>query len=819
MSLFLKRTRGSMTVMVSLILIPTIFFTGFMVDLARIKLYGNQAVMTADNYGEAVISTYDNLLKELYGLFAVAQSEEGKKALDELDAYIQSSFTPNENTISQQYLQSIFGTTSYSGFMPYNQADVTLSYEPVSGANLDTNAVLSTQIGDFMKFRIVQTLEGSGSTIMSAVSEVQNMANNSKAIDKKCDLDEKAEEVVDTVKDFYEQLERVAKYPDYIDHMNSSYDSAKRIFNDVVNSDSYRRFCDYKNNEASINAALEKQKKLKKGQTLSAEDQKYIDMYNEYQNDGNARQSYFSARFDEAIALFENSTNYDPVDFDNYEREVINLGRVAQKVKKKFGELDTLRKELQAVLNDEKVSESIRTGMKQELARLDAMFEVNGKYSADQYINLAKAISDHTYQNKDYEQVANNIILRMEEIASDYLWLRPVKGWKDKLNENNWYYFTSNRTYKELYDNLKNLFDDNAGKTAEKVAKAKKKEAKKTLENAQKNLSKTETSEARDIPASFHMGAKGSVGEFALTKMVKTATAYFTSGSFSSAGNKLLLHLYTVQYDFGMFSSRVTGVKKDDTGKVEEAVSLTGYEISKNINYLYGAELEYLFGGFNSSDANLSDARNKILSFRAIVNFAATYAVPEVHNTIETIASAAAVINPALGLVVSGALRLAVAGLETVADWDLLKDGEAVVVTKSQLNDLTAFDAVANLVGLPYSDKQTGSSTGLKLDYEQYLMVMLMFLTSPNDIAERTGNLICLNVNTVQQNIGEKGTLSKLEFKLKDAATAVNATCAVHLDFVVIPDGFAEKMVDTHTYNQLNDYEQSTYKFTVTRGY
>ena len=33
-----------------------------MVDLARIKLYSNQAVMTADNYGEAVISMYRNSL-------------------------------------------------------------------------------------------------------------------------------------------------------------------------------------------------------------------------------------------------------------------------------------------------------------------------------------------------------------------------------------------------------------------------------------------------------------------------------------------------------------------------------------------------------------------------------------------------------------------------------------------------------------------------------------------------------------------------------------------------------------------------------------
>ena len=89
LGLFMKRTRGSITVMVTLMLIPTIFFTGFLTDLARIKLYSNQAVITADNYGETIIAEYDYVLKELYGLFAVTQDAEGIKALDDLQDHQQ----------------------------------------------------------------------------------------------------------------------------------------------------------------------------------------------------------------------------------------------------------------------------------------------------------------------------------------------------------------------------------------------------------------------------------------------------------------------------------------------------------------------------------------------------------------------------------------------------------------------------------------------------------------------------------------------------------------------------------------------------------
>lgn len=127
-----KTVKGSITVLVTLILVPTIFFTGFMVDLARIKLYGNQAVMTADNYGETVLTQYDNLLKELYGLFAVTQDEKALDNLDKLQGYVSSSFDPAQNNISWEHFEEVqdyLGMNTLDGFMPYQDADITLEKE------------------------------------------------------------------------------------------------------------------------------------------------------------------------------------------------------------------------------------------------------------------------------------------------------------------------------------------------------------------------------------------------------------------------------------------------------------------------------------------------------------------------------------------------------------------------------------------------------------------------------------------------------------------------------------------------------------------
>ena len=142
-----RRSRGShgiITVFVTLMMVPVVAVTGIMVDVARLKLYSSQAVMAADAYGDGILSEFDNLLKELYGLFSLTQNQEGLEAIDSLTEQMGLSFNPNGDG------------KSFSGFMPYKDADVKLSYEKVPGASLSNNNVLMTQISDFMKYRVIQ---------------------------------------------------------------------------------------------------------------------------------------------------------------------------------------------------------------------------------------------------------------------------------------------------------------------------------------------------------------------------------------------------------------------------------------------------------------------------------------------------------------------------------------------------------------------------------------------------------------------------------------------------------------------------------------
>ena len=78
----------------------------------------------------------------------------------------------------------MLGQTTYSGFMPYQSAEVNLSKSDCDGANLANEDVLSTQIGDFMRFRIGQALKGQGSAVIEALEKVRRYYESLEIINK-----------------------------------------------------------------------------------------------------------------------------------------------------------------------------------------------------------------------------------------------------------------------------------------------------------------------------------------------------------------------------------------------------------------------------------------------------------------------------------------------------------------------------------------------------------------------------------------------------------------------------------------------------------
>lgn len=815
---------GSITVLVTLILVPTIFLNAFMVDLARLKLYGDQAAMTADNYGEAVLSVYDNILKDLYGLFAVSNTSEGIKALEELEKYVPSSFDPNKNSISWSHLGAVLGQTTYSGFMPYQSAEVTLSRSDCAGANLANEDVLSTQIGDFMRFRIGQALKGQGSAVIEALETIKNSKADSKAIDQKNDFDEVVGNLLEKVRRYYEALEIINKYSDYLKNINSQRSSAVRVFQDIGNSDSWRRYYDYMSQKSSVDAAVNHRNNLKKNETLSDEEVQLCQIYDEYAADPEASRSSLESKMNAAIDSLKTSFYSQPIDFSSFDSTADELKKLSVDIFNLYNDVSDKQKQLEQTLNSGGLTESVKEGIEKDIETVNKLFVSGSVYSTDTFIKLADHIQTIKIFNRECKSTANDNIQKLESIRDAYLRpdsTAPSMAFGSAIDTNRYeqsYNFRFFTKYNELYQNLKDTFGSTDGSNTKK-AESKKKDAENAKKDAENELKQDETSDARDIPASFGMGSDKELGEFTITRLIKTAASYLDAGSISEGFNDLLLKFYTVEYDFSMFSNRTTNIDGEDD---EQAVSLTGYRLCKEINYLYGAELEYLFGGFNSSDKNLTEARNKILAFRAVTNYASTYKIAPINKAIRAIADLASAVNPLLGVGVAAALRLGITAMETAADWKELKKGGEVVVLKGKVAELTLVrqgsDAIQSLLG-DLDNDGGDAENAFKLDYENYLMVLIVFLTTDNQVTKRTGDLISLNVNTVEQNIGASGTLSKLTFEMSKAVTAVKTTCSVHLDFVVIPDAMAKSILSGDDYDTLTSNEKNVYSFTVTRGY
>ena len=826
------RERGSITVFLTIILVPTIFLTGLLTDLARIKLYSNQALMAADNYGEAVLTQYDNVLKELYGLFSVTQDEKGLKAVETLQDYMKTSFDPSTNSTQFKHLKGTFLNKgkSYDGdFMPYKKADVKMEWEAASDdANLKNDEVLSTQIGDFMRYRIVK--EGVD-WLLEAMDDTKHVKADTEVMEKKTELDEQIGKALEKQKAFYEQLKKMdSYYENYLKYgLNNNYQDAKSQIDLLVKSERYQTYI----------AAAEEAEKEKEQPAIEEqdEDESQEDESQEEENsiDLAAEGVYFSTQFDELIKPYQKAYNngepqvFYPVTFSNYEQEANLLMIRAREFKTEAIKIRSASEQVTGLLNNNNdVSNDLKTNVQKDLDENYA--NVIDTSVADTYVAISDLFQNsvNINNNHNFGVQATTISYSLDDEKNYYLryYTNTQDQYASTFNINNeratdiriseFKDFKNNSHYLKAYNDLKKSFEgDAADSEAEKQAKKNKTDAEaKTQEKEDAFDNQEETTSARNIPAGVDIGKDGRAGIVHFDGIIKSAASLLNM-NWRDAGNELLLKVYTVVYDFGMFSDRITEKKEGDQE------SLTGYSMCQDINYLYGAELEYLYGGFKNSSENLKETRNQIVLFRAAVNLASTYTVREVNDAISAISKACTAVNPLLGITAAAALRLGVAAIETYEDWSQLKDGKSVALIKRKLEDLTSYDEIVALIpgveeqkNASQADQTTAGKT-IKLNYEQYLTILLIIFTSRGTITQRTGDLICLNVNNVEQGSG----FTSLSFQMDKAITAVKASCSVHLDYGVMPDGFAKQAAKSETYQALKDFEKHYYKYSIVRGY
>ncbi len=816
-----KREHGMITVFVTLLMVPVVAITGIMVDVSRLKLYSSQAAMAADSYGAAVLSDFDNLLKQLYGLFSVTQNEEGLEALSEFEEYMGYSFHPDGDG------------KGLSGFMPYKNADVELSYENADGASLSNNNVLMTQISDFMRYRIVEeVLEGAGA--LDALSQFDHMASDMDAMKKRSDITDSSAEALGKIDNYYETLKQIDSYTNYLDDRGDSFYNFSQKMTDIAASEEYEDYVYYMEHQEEIEemiAAFEAEDDgTEDDEGSEGSDLAYaVEIYEKYADYDAAE---YRKKLRDILEPYEDKANNhdsEPADFYNIDGLIDTLGKRSKELKEV---LSTIKEQVNR-LKEELVScsEEVKKGMEEEIQDLEKILELSAEF--EETYQLIAVEHDCKRLNEQNEELMRTEVPTLDRVKKDLVdgEIEPrTSDWPGRVPLL-WYDFRDDKGqfYSELYRMCEGGQENEGDK---KAGEKEKKRAQEAEDKAKKEIEGDEKTNARDIsPALAGQLHSGGGGGF-----VPGVTEYFSSGmsfeALSGAGGHILDKFLVTTYDFGMFSSRVTGIDPEtnldrETERNSESYadySLTNIKMSKDVNYLYGAELEYLLGGYNRSVDNLNNTRNIVCGVRLTMNFSSTYIIKEVNTAIRAIADAAAAAVAATGIGaaaaplvkvgVSGALRMAVASIEMAADWKDLKDRQDVVFLKTELADLKSVDTLAALLKIDIS-KSGRKKAGFS--YEDYLYVLLCLLVDDNTLLSRTSNLITLNVNQSQNDQEE---LTELEFKMEDTVTAVKATCKVKADFVIVPENMAQMFFGgTEADAIIQKLEDNYFGYSVIRGY
>lgn len=156
-----RRMQGAISLMLVIILLPMMTLSALLVDTARYNMAKSMVSSAGDLAMNAALADYDTVLKDVYGLFAMAQSEEEWQA--NVKQYFEDCVV-NYGVVSEEdagnYVAGLLGDLNTylvsEGSEPINfmEMDVEeISVKGVEESALSNPEILRKQIVEFMKYR------------------------------------------------------------------------------------------------------------------------------------------------------------------------------------------------------------------------------------------------------------------------------------------------------------------------------------------------------------------------------------------------------------------------------------------------------------------------------------------------------------------------------------------------------------------------------------------------------------------------------------------------------------------------------------------
>lgn len=239
LNLFFKKS-GAVTVLLTLILVPILLVTGVSVDAVRIY---NARVTTSgagDMAMNAALASYNKVLKDAYGLFAVSKTQ--KDLVNNMTVYFKNTLqgiteTEDEAGYTEAFMndlvgllgETLDGDLEFSNLLNVSVDSITAS--GVTGSELYRPEVVEKQIIEYMKYRGLVSI---GSDLFEKIKSLSQVDKQKLVVDTKVayekalnDIQSKMEAVykdIDSYMGYAKQYKKIydGKLPDLISKTESS---------------------------------------------------------------------------------------------------------------------------------------------------------------------------------------------------------------------------------------------------------------------------------------------------------------------------------------------------------------------------------------------------------------------------------------------------------------------------------------------------------------------------------------------------------------------------------------------------------------------
>ena len=277
-------------------------------------------------------------------------------------------------------------------------------------------------------------------------------------------------------------------------------------------------------------------------------------------------------------------------------------------------------------------------------------------------------------------------------------------------------------------------------------------------------------------------------------------------------------YLLLLSYCTSVFSNYATarpesiGKSRNELSGINFPKSITGIPLSPEVNYFFQSEWEYLYNGSESASKNLNAVSRLIFIVRLICNYISVFSVSEVTTIITGIRTAFAW-NPPLSLLLSELARAAFVAAESAVDVATLRAGHKVPLIKSGkagewICSPSGLTKALTDVAADTITADTDSNNNKGLTYSNYMVFFFIAkaLVSPDisyDLIKRTADLIEWNViNYKSGSFSDEGKMASAlsnenRFRLIDMKTDFSLTTTVDMRMLFLSMIFAQNFSDS----------------------